>query len=148
MSFCFADSVIASANIPVIAGNVMDEGTVFVKPQTISTDADLLTFLENDYRNRNASFFHNTTSIQTLLNVYPDNPALGSPFGTGNNTFFGEQFKRGAAIYGDIHFHWARRNFLGAVIAKGVDAWSYVFNQFTPTNAQWQGGTTTYSSFF
>ncbi|KAG6900621.1 hypothetical protein C0993_007294 [Termitomyces sp. T159_Od127] len=127
------------ANIPIIAGNVMDEGTVFVKPQTITTDADLLTFLENDYRNRNASFFQNAISIQTLLNIYPDNPALGSPFSTGNTTFFGEQFKRGAAIYGDIHFQWARRNFLNAVIAKGVDAWSYVFNQFTPTNVPWQG---------
>ncbi|KAG6902485.1 hypothetical protein C0995_016062 [Termitomyces sp. Mi166 len=127
------------ADIPIIAGNVMDEGTIFVKPQTISTDADLLTFLENDYRNRNASFFQNATSIQTLLSLYPDNLALGSPFSTGNITFFGKEFKRAAAIYGDIHFQWPRRNFLNAAVAKGVDAWSFIFDQFTPTNAQWQG---------
>ncbi|KAG5341552.1 Lipase 2 [Termitomyces sp. T112] len=127
------------AEIPIIAGNVMDEGTIFVKPQSISADADLLIFLENDYRNRNASFFQNITSIQNLLSLYPDDPTLGSPFGTGNVTFFGEQFKRAAAVYGDIHFQWPRRNFLSAVVAKGVDAWSYIFDQFTSTNAQWQG---------
>ncbi|KAG6918167.1 hypothetical protein DXG01_016152 [Tephrocybe rancida] len=127
------------AKIPIITGNVMDEGTIFVKPQTISTDADLFTFLENDYRNRNASFFQNATSIETLSTLYPDNPALGSPYGTGNTTYFGEQFKRGAAIYGDIHFQYARRNFLSVAVSKGVKAWSYIFDQFTPTNAEWQG---------
>ncbi|KAG6835435.1 hypothetical protein H0H93_001498 [Arthromyces matolae] len=128
------------ANIPVIAGDVNDEGTIFVKPQTIATDSDLLSFLENDYRNRNATFFQNATSIASLLALYPDDPTLGSPFGSGNNTFgLGEQFKRAAAIYGDIHFHWARRNFLTSAVCNGNNAWSYLFNQFTPTSAAWQG---------
>ncbi|GLB43320.1 putative extracellular triacylglycerol lipase precursor [Lyophyllum shimeji] len=127
------------AQIPFIAGNVMDEGTIFVKPQTISTDDDLLTFLEKDYLNRNASFFQNATSIATLEVLYPNDPSLGCPYGTGNETFFGTQFKRGASIYGDIHFHWARRNFLNTAVSNGVLSWSYLFDQFTPTNAAWQG---------
>ncbi|KAG5652526.1 hypothetical protein H0H81_004683 [Sphagnurus paluster] len=127
------------ARIPFISGNVMDEGTIFVKPQTIETDNDLLSFLEKDYLNRNASFFHNQPSTAALEALYPNVPALGSPYGTGNATFFGAQFKRAAAIYGDVHFHWARRNFLSVGVAKGINCWSYLFNQFTPTSAPWQG---------
>ncbi|KAG5643870.1 hypothetical protein DXG03_009500 [Asterophora parasitica] len=145
------------AKIPFIAGNVKDEGTVFVKPQTIETDDDLLTFLEKDYLNRGASFFQNTTSIALLKLLYPNIPALGSPFDTGNTTFFGAQFKRAAAIYGgtsgdqplhmeisspiskDIHFQWARRNFLKSAGSKGINSWSYILSQISPANAAWQG---------
>ncbi|KAG6855944.1 hypothetical protein H0H87_009137 [Tephrocybe sp. NHM501043] len=127
------------AKIPVIVGNVLDEGTIFVKPNTIATDADLFGFLENDYRNRNATFFTNSTSMNMLSILYPNDPTLGSPFGSGNTTFFGAQFKRGAAIYGDIHFQSARRNFLNVAVAKGMKAWSYIHNQTTPGNAAWQG---------
>ncbi|KAF8074648.1 Alpha/Beta hydrolase protein [Lyophyllum atratum] len=127
------------AKIPFITGNVMDEGTIFVKPQTVNTDDELLTFLEKDYLNRNASFFQNVTSIAALEVLYPDDPSLGSPFGTGNATYFGSQFKRAAAIYGDIHFQWARRNFLNISVLNGVPSWSYVFDQVTPTSADWQG---------
>ncbi|KAG6841192.1 hypothetical protein C0991_000989 [Blastosporella zonata] len=129
----------ASAKIPFIVGDVMDEGTIFVKPNTIATDADLLAFLQTDYANRNASFFTNATSISTLTSLYPNDPTQGSPFGTGNVTFFGAEFKRGAAIYGDIHFHWPRRNFLNIAAANHVNAWSFIFDQFTPTSAAWQG---------
>jgi hypothetical protein len=37
--------------------------------------------------------------------MYPDNPASGSPFGTGNETWGkGRETKRGAAIFGDWLF--------------------------------------------
>ncbi|KAF5383631.1 hypothetical protein D9615_003804 [Tricholomella constricta] len=127
------------AKVPFITGNVMDEGTIFVKPQTVETDAELLAFLEKDYLNRNASFFQNSTSVALLKLLYPKIPALGSPFDTGSATFWGSQFKRAAAIYGDIHFQWARRNFLNVAVSKGINSWSYIFNQFTPTSAEWQG---------
>jgi hypothetical protein len=89
-----------SANIPFITGNVMDEGTIFVKPQDVSTTAQCLAFIEKDYIGRDASFFNNLTSIVKLELLYPNVPALGSPFGTGDTIFFGSQFKRTAAIYG------------------------------------------------
>ncbi|RDB16007.1 Lipase 1 [Hypsizygus marmoreus] len=127
------------ANIPFITGNVRDEGTIFVKPQAINTTSDLLTFLEKDYLNRNATLFQDATNILILQLLYPNIPSLGSPFGTGQTTFFGPQFKRAAAIYGDIHFQWARRNFLTIATRKGIKSWSYLFNQLTPGNAPWQG---------
>lgn len=39
------------------------------------------------------------TALQQILHLYPDIPALGAPFGTGNNTFgLSSQFKRASAI--------------------------------------------------
>jgi acetylcholinesterase len=107
--------MLISAKIPFITGNVNDEGTIFVKPQTLETSADVLSFLERDYLNRGASFFKNLTSIIKLEILYPNIPALGSPFGTGSTTFFGQQFKRAAAIYGgklNICLHTLCYNFL------------------------------------
>ncbi|KAF9461086.1 Alpha/Beta hydrolase protein [Collybia nuda] len=127
------------AKIPFITGNVNDEGTIFVKPQTVETSADVLSFLERDYLNRGATFFKNLASIIKLEVFYPNIPALGSPFGTGDTTFFGKQFKRAAAIYGDIHFQYARRNFLDMSVSKGIKSWSYIFNQVTPGTNAWQG---------
>ena len=38
-------------------------------------------------------------AVDKLLDLYPDVPALGSPFGTGNNTFgLSSQYKRASAI--------------------------------------------------
>jgi acetylcholinesterase len=40
-----------------------------------------------------------TAAINKLLELYPDIPALGSPYGTGNNTFgLNTQYKRLAAL--------------------------------------------------
>ncbi|KAF9469399.1 Alpha/Beta hydrolase protein [Collybia nuda] len=127
------------ANIPFITGNVMDEGTIFVNPKDISTTAQCLSFIEKDYVGRNASFFNDLTSIAKLELLYPAVPALGSPFGTGDEIFFGSQFKRTTAIYGDIHFQYARRNFLDVAVSKGIKSWSYIFNQRNPANEAWQG---------
>lgn len=78
----------------------MDEGTVFVNPRDINTTEQCMASTELDYIGRNATFFNNLTSIAQLELLYPADPALGSPFGTGEETFFGTQFKRTAAIYG------------------------------------------------
>ena len=61
--------------------------------------------------------------------MYPNNPALGSPFGTGNETFgFGSQYKRVAAMAVDIWFVGSRRAFAHAASASGVDVFCYLFN--------------------
>jgi acetylcholinesterase len=39
------------------------------------------------------------SSVEKLIDLYPDNPAFGSPFNTGNETFgLSPFFKQGAAI--------------------------------------------------
>ncbi|KAH0157602.1 hypothetical protein KCU67_g7841, partial [Aureobasidium melanogenum] len=60
---------------------------------------------------------------------YPDQPKLGqragSPFGTGSSNNFYPQFKRLAAILGDLEFTLARRNYL-SIVSSDVNAWSYL----------------------
>ncbi|KAJ3789776.1 Alpha/Beta hydrolase protein [Lentinula aff. detonsa] len=127
------------ANKPFIVGDVQDEGTVFVQPQALNTTDDYVTWLGLDYVGRNASFLTNETTLATIERLYPDVEALGSPYGTGNVSFFGEQFKRGASTYGDIHFHAPRRNWLEVAQSKGMTAWCYEFAQTLPSVPEWTG---------
>ena len=103
------------AKLPFIAGTNLDEGMrlstvknefptslqfigTFFTPATALTEADL-----------RASLIFNLTppvvpesvlqsTVDRILELYPDDPALGSPFNTGNNTFGLPGFKRAAAI--------------------------------------------------
>ena len=49
------------------------------------------------------------SNIRELLNLYPSNPAAGSPFGTGDNFSYSPQYKRMAALQGDVLFIAPRR---------------------------------------
>ncbi|KAJ7850274.1 extracellular triacylglycerol lipase precursor [Mycena olivaceomarginata] len=74
------------ARLPFIAGTNLDEGTSFTDP-TVNSSAGIFGSL-----------------------LYPDIPSLGSPFNTGNETFgLNSQYKRAAAILGDLWFHSQRR---------------------------------------
>lgn len=74
-----------------------DIGTIFI-PQTTLTEADI----------RAALIFNLTpplvpedvlqSTVDRVLELYPDDPAVGSPFNTGNETFGMPGFKRAAAI--------------------------------------------------
>jgi acetylcholinesterase len=53
------------------------------------------------------------SSIDKILELYPADPAQGSPFDTGANSTLGTpQYKRMAALLGDIAFQAPRRFFL------------------------------------
>ncbi|KAJ3714553.1 Alpha/Beta hydrolase protein [Lentinula guzmanii] len=107
--------------------------------QALNTTDDYVTWLGLDYVGRNAPFLTNETTLATIERLYPDVEALGSPYGTGNVSFFGEQFKRGASTYGDIHFHAPRRNWLEVAQSKGMTAWCYEFAQTLPSVPEWTG---------
>jgi acetylcholinesterase len=61
---------------------------------------------------------------QALANLYPADPAAGSPFGTGTNNAITPQFKRLSALQGDYAFVAVRR-FLFNAQAKKVPTYSY-----------------------
>jgi len=109
------------AKVPIIIGDQEDEGTLFSLTQSnISTTAELVTYLQ--------SYFPDPTGqalVPGLVATYPDDPSAGSPFRTGvlNNVY--PQFKRLAAILGDITFTLARRSYLETV-SSTVPAWSYL----------------------
>lgn len=71
-------------------------------------------------------FFVNASSedIDGLLAQYSEDPAEGSPYGTGMNNSVTPQFKRIAAILGDIGFEAPKRAFVQARVNK-QDIWVY-----------------------
>ena len=56
--------------------------------------------------------------------LYPPDPAAGAPFGTGTNNTLTPQYKRIAAVGGDLVFTGARRFFLQQR-ADAQAAWSF-----------------------
>lgn len=96
------------ADVAIIMGSNTDEGTaVFLGPRAspLNTDEDVFKYIQ-----ALGSGLDNAT-VETVMNLYPDDPTWGCPFGTGPERFAdqGYQYKRGAAIAGDYFIHSGRR---------------------------------------
>lgn len=107
------------ASIPVLSGTQDDEGTLFGLSMLNSTNSTTLTkALHELYPVASSDIF------ESLLKLYPDQPSLGSPFGTGNASQLYLGFKRNAALVGDSAFHFQKRAFHEAVAGK-LKIWNY-----------------------
>ncbi|EKD14821.1 lipase 3 precursor [Drepanopeziza brunnea f. sp. 'multigermtubi' MB_m1] len=121
------------AAVPTIIGNQEDEGTTFAFFQgNITNTAEIAAYL-SEYYFQDA----NATQIDELLAAYPDDPAQGSPFNTGNKNNIQPQYKRLSAILGDLAFIFTRRSFLEThtSLFPDVPVWSYLMSHnagFTP----------------
>lgn len=108
--------------VPIIIGDQEDEGTLFSLVQSnITNTAQLTTYLQ--------SYFPQSASlIPGLVATYPDNAPDGSPFRTGLLNEIYPEFKRLAAILGDITFMLTRRSYLASVASTlpGQAAYSYI----------------------
>ena len=62
--------------------------------------------------------------LDLMLRHYPDDPRQGCPFDTGLENAISPQFKRVAAIQGDVVFHGPRRFFLKN-LANKQKAWAF-----------------------
>lgn len=125
----------AYAKVPIIIGDQQDEGTLFSLAQTNITDSNLLTkYL--------ASYFPTATEAQitALIATYPDDPTYGSPYNTGDLYNIYPEFKRLAAILGDLIFTLTRRFYL-SIISSVVPSWSYLssYLQGTPILGTFHG---------
>ncbi|CAK5278646.1 unnamed protein product [Mycena citricolor] len=119
------------SRIPFIAGTNLDEGTLFTSQTLNSTAAVNASLIPGRLPSVSPAVLQ--SSVTELLKLYPDVPALGSPFGTGNNTFgLSSQFKRAAAIDGDLDFHSQRRLWIEAAANAGVKTFGYLFTQPQP----------------
>ncbi|KAJ7734185.1 extracellular triacylglycerol lipase precursor [Mycena maculata] len=119
------------ARLPFMAGTNLDEGTLFT-PTTINSTEELEEGLVQLYSPSTspATLEH---SVSTLLKLYPNIPALGSPFDTGNDTFgLSPQHKRAAAILGDLSFLSQRRYWIKTAVNLGVPVFGYLFTQPQP----------------
>ncbi|OBZ70961.1 hypothetical protein A0H81_09027 [Grifola frondosa] len=118
------------ARIPLIAGTNLDEGTSFVVPRDVTSEAQISEFIileDAPFNNGSVPNGLNET-INVLLELYPDDPALGCPFGTGNDTFgLSSEYKQVAAIAGDVIFHALRRQWTQTMSKFGVKVFSYLF---------------------
>ncbi|KAL2071121.1 hypothetical protein VTL71DRAFT_12356 [Oculimacula yallundae] len=119
------------AQVPFIIGDQEDEGTLFSLVQSnITTTEELVDYLVD-------VFFYEAdrTLVEALVASYPDDPAAGSPFNTGplNNIY--PQYKRLAAILGDIVFTLTRRVFLNISnnVHPNVPTYSYLASYFYGT---------------
>ncbi|KAM3426241.1 hypothetical protein NHJ13734_009569 [Beauveria thailandica] len=120
------DELVASGRyhaVPIIIGDQEDEGTLFsLFQQSIKTDDDLVDYFSKLY-------FQNATKdqLQELVDLYPSDLS-GSPFRTGPLNVLYPNFKRIAAILGDLVFTLSRRQFLELVtqVNPDVPVWSYL----------------------
>ncbi|KIJ52838.1 hypothetical protein M422DRAFT_155922, partial [Sphaerobolus stellatus SS14] len=117
------------AKLPFIAGTNLDEGTLFTNLAVNVLRQSIM-----------ANFNPPTVSTQSLSNaaddllkLYPvDDPTVGSPFNTGNETFgLSPVFKTAAAVQGDVGFHSQRRLWIHTAAKASVKTYGYLFTEPT-----------------
>jgi len=115
------------ARLPFISGTNLDEGTVFV-PTDINSTQEIRDFIIAQFTPSPLGPQSLSSAADRLLQLYPDIPALGSPFGTGNETFgLSSQYKRVSALAGDISFQSQRRLWMQTAANAGVKTFGYLF---------------------
>ncbi|KAG9093119.1 hypothetical protein FRC07_011531 [Ceratobasidium sp. 392] len=114
------------ANIPIISGSNLDDGTWFTNnPETAD---DIVTYLTAAYPGQDYEL--DATATKKLLEFYPTDLSEGSPYGTGNETFGrAAQYKRAASLVGDLCCTAPRRHFTQDAVARNRKVWSYLFSQ-------------------
>ncbi|KAF7364176.1 Carboxylic ester hydrolase [Mycena sanguinolenta] len=96
------------AKIPILSGDCDDEGTLFAFSSTnITTDPEF-----SDYVQSNFLPGGTPAEVAQIAALYPQDPVVGSPFGTGKENALTPEFKRIAAFMGDFFFQSLRRLFL------------------------------------
>ncbi|KAG9126323.1 hypothetical protein FRC07_003890 [Ceratobasidium sp. 392] len=117
------------AKVPFINGAQLDEGTLFGNGTSMNSEQDIINWITTRFTGLNIGI-SNETAVRELLKYYPADPAAGSPYGTGNETFGqGPQYKRFSSIFGDLFFQAPRRDHLKAATKFGVQSWSYLFDE-------------------
>jgi len=122
------------ARLPFIAGTNLDEGTLFTSPTIASEQA----IREDIIANFTPPAFGPSEEVadvaDTLIRLYPNVPALGSPYNTGNETFgLSSVYKQTAAIIGDVSFQSQRRYWSQHASNFGVKTYAYLFTQPQPS---------------
>jgi acetylcholinesterase len=107
--------------IPIILGTNTDEG---FGVNGVNTDEDALTQIVTSKR-----WNVNKTEARRILDLYPNDPARGEPYGWGNRTWpeYGLQYKRYQSLATDLVMYAPRRLLAQCMSrSKGVKGvWSY-----------------------
>ncbi|KAJ3839270.1 extracellular triacylglycerol lipase precursor [Lentinula raphanica] len=125
-------------DLPFIAGQNKDEGTNFVNPTLNYTTTLVGLGLQEQFAPPTLP----QTTVNELLDLYPDVPALGCPFETGNETFgLSPGYKEAAALATDIDFSSQRRFWMETAAKVDITAYGYYFIQQTSSTAPQLGVT-------
>ncbi|TFY71592.1 hypothetical protein EVG20_g1429 [Dentipellis fragilis] len=148
----------AGGRVPFISGTVLDDGTLFT-PERISSTGEIAAALLAVYLPAPPYI----RTINNLIALYPDDPAQGSPFFTGNETFgLSPVYKRAAALgddqnidsvqmatdedsefcyaVTDLTFFGLRRFFGQTAASVGTKVYSYWFTQPIPDSTMPRAG--------
>ncbi|KAI9927284.1 hypothetical protein MW887_003671 [Aspergillus wentii] len=127
------------ASVPFIVGDQEDEGTIFALFQSnITTTNEIVDYLSS-------IFFYEASrsTLEELVATYKDISEDGSPFRTSNLNNWYPQYKRLAAILGDLTFTITRRIFLSVAnkVKPDVPSWSYLssYDHGTPILGTFHG---------
>ncbi|KAI0699612.1 carotenoid ester lipase precursor [Cerioporus squamosus] len=102
------------ADVSFIIGDVKDEGTIFsLGSFNITTDDEFASYVSQNWFPGSS-----VADLNATLQLYPSDPAAGSPFDTGDANTFTPEYKRIAAVQGDWFFQAPRRQFLDAFSAN------------------------------
>jgi len=109
------------ARIPIVTGDCDDEGTIFsLANLNVTTEQDVRQYINTIYVPTGTA-----DEINGLLAVYPADITQGSPFGTSILNALTPEFKRLAAIQGDLVFQAPRRYFINQISGK-QDIWVFL----------------------
>ncbi|EJT99036.1 sterol esterase [Dacryopinax primogenitus] len=111
------------ARLPVISGDNEDEGTIFqFTSLNVTTNDEFACYAKEMF-----PLLSNST-LSMLLEAYPEDPAIGSPYNTGDLYALTPQNKRIASFLGDTTWNAARRFFSQIYVNASVPIWSYLFS--------------------
>ncbi|RYP60451.1 hypothetical protein DL769_008112 [Monosporascus sp. CRB-8-3] len=124
--------------VPLLTGDNTDEGfAVSVSGMPLDTEEDLFNNLLS-WR----SYALTPPTARRLLTLYPDDPCRAPPYAITNCTRHptrGRQWRRAAAIGGDLVMTSGRRRMAELYVGAGMPVYSYRFDQ-RPWNApEWDG---------
>jgi len=107
------------AKIPIILGTNTDEG---FGVNGVNNDTQAINQLVHSKR-----WNVNESVAETLLDLYPNDPALGEPYGWGNRTWpqYGLQYKRYQSIATDLTMYAPRRLLAQSMSEYVDDVYSY-----------------------
>lgn len=127
------------AHLPTLVGTNLDEGT-FLSRTDFSSEQALKDYIIANYTPSVRAPEELVDVVDKLLQLYPNVPALGSPYNTGNETFgFNSVYKQGAAIMGDIFFQSQRRYWTKTAAKHGIKSYAYLFTQAQPNKPPFLG---------
>ncbi|KIJ47403.1 hypothetical protein M422DRAFT_164078 [Sphaerobolus stellatus SS14] len=116
------------ANIPIVTGDCEDEGTLFsLAGLNVTTEAQLHKYMKDIYVPSGTD-----AEIDTFIAAYPADITQGSPFNTGILNAVTPQFKRLAAMQGDLVFQAPRRYFINQIAGK-QNIWVYLHKRLKLT---------------